>query len=145
MLRRALLASVPLAAAASCAKNPSVSLTVGLSGDVATKAKWVEVGIFQGGACPETKVLAGGLPATGYVTRLAFRATEASPPALGDLKKGAYAFAAVARADDCSVLGVGCTVADVTEARDVNVVVGANVNPAAACATGRRRDTPLFP
>jgi hypothetical protein len=136
MLRRVLLASLPFAAALSCAKNPSVSLTVNLSGDVATSAKWIEVGIFEGGACPDAKELAGGLPATGYVTRLAFRASDASPPALGDLKKASYAFAAVARADDCSVVGVGCTDADVTSARDVTVVVSPSTNAAAACAAG---------
>jgi hypothetical protein len=128
--------AVALMLGASCAKNPQINFTVTLTGDVGSTPKWVEVGIFEGLACPSTKQLMGGLPAAGYVSRLAFQSNNGSPPGLGDLKKATYAFAAVARADDCSVVGVGCTVADVTTVRDVSIRVDANQNPATACGPG---------
>ena len=131
---------VALVLGAACAKTPQISFAVSLPDAVSAKTTWVEVGIFAGTTCPDTKQLLGGLPPTGYVSRLAFKRTDASPPALGDLKKGSYAFAAVALADDCSVVGVGCSIADVTTVRDVNIRVNANANPATACGTGMTCD-----
>ncbi len=134
------IAVAALALGAACTKTPQVAFSVSLPDAVASNTKWVEVGIFEGATCPETKQLLGGLPPTGYVTRLAFKRTDAAPPGLGDLKKGSYAFAAVARADDCSVVGVGCTVADLTTVRDVSIRVNANANAATACGTGMTCD-----
>lgn len=120
----------------ACARTPSVSLAVALPSDVAANAKWIEVGVFEGAQCPESKQLVGGLPPNGWVSRLAFRTSDGSPPPLGNLKKGSYAFAAVARGDDCAVLGAGCTVVDESSAHDVSIPVRSNQNPATACSAG---------
>jgi len=95
----------------------------------------MELGVLPG-ACPSSTELAAGIPPTGPVVRIAFQKGDASPPAIGDLKKASYAFAAAARGADCSVLATGCTVVDVTQARDVSITMNATATPVGACGAG---------
>jgi hypothetical protein len=122
-----------LAIGAQCAGDPAVTLEVVLPGSLSNSAEWVEIGVF-GGGCPNPTELAGGLPATGTLDRIAVQKGNTSPPAIGTLKKGSYAFVAVARASDCDVLGTGCTSVDVTNARDVSISITAASKPTGACA-----------
>lgn len=117
---------------AQCQGKPQVSFEIVLPGAVAAQADWVEIGVLPG-ACPSPDQLAGGIPASGSVARVAIQKGNTSPPPIGNLKKGTYAFAAAARAADCSVVGTGCTVADVTEARHVTIQVSGVQQPTGAC------------
>jgi hypothetical protein len=120
---------------AQCQHAPSVTFEIAMPGAVADQARWMEVGVLPG-PCPPPDELAGGIPRSGIVTRIAFQKGDTSPPAIGDLKKGPYAFAAVARGADCGVLATGCTLADVTETRDVSIQLGATSAPSGSCAAG---------
>lgn len=110
-----------------------MSFEILLPSAVADAAQWMELGVLPG-ACPAPAQLAAGIPPTGAVVRLAFQKGDASPPAIGDLKKASYAFAAAARGADCSVLATGCTVVDVTQARDVSITMTATATPTGACS-----------
>jgi hypothetical protein len=135
---RALVALAALATVAlflACRKPPDVTFDVYVPDGLAQPATWIEVGVFPD-ACPPSGQLVGGIPQSGLVTRIAFRTDDPSPPAVGDLAKGAYGFAAAARAGDCSVVAIGCTGADVTNTRSIGINLGALQNPAGACAAG---------
>jgi hypothetical protein len=121
-----------LATGAQCAGDPSVTFEVVLPSSIGPNAQWLEIGVFSGG-CPDPTELAGGLPATGTIDRIAVEKGNTSPPAIGTLKKGSYAFVAVARARDCSVIGMGCTSVDVTDARDISIAVTPSSKPTGAC------------
>jgi hypothetical protein len=136
----AVLAAAGVAVAAACAKNPQVSVTLFVPDAVSQNAAWIEVGVFAASACPDPKQLMSGIPSGAVVSRLAFKRGNNSPPNVGDLKKGTYAFAAALRAADCSVIGTGCSVVDVTDARDVGIHVAAASNPASACGPGATCD-----
>jgi hypothetical protein len=132
----ATLAAV-LACALGCKKNPQVSFEVLLPPGVSDQAQWLEIGVLPG-ACPAPAQLGGGLPEIGTLVRVAFEKGNTSPPAVGDLPRGAYAFAAVARGADCAVLATGCTHVDVSTARDVTITLAATAAPSAACAAGEQ-------
>lgn len=58
-------------------------------------------------------------------------------PCRSDLASGKYGFAAVARRDDCGVIATGCTNADVTKSRAIDIPLDPNDDPdASACTTG---------
>jgi hypothetical protein len=141
---RARLALVAIAGIAStgaqCQGNPSVSFEILLPSAVANQAQWMEIGVLPG-SCPAPDQLAAGLPEGATLVRVAFQKGDTSPPAIGDLKRGSYAFAAVARAADCSVVATGCTEADVDQARDVRVALSATQTPVGACAPGESCST----
>ena len=90
-----------------CASNLTVSFEVVLPANVSSTAEWLEVGVVSG-ACPPTAELAGGLPISGVLDRVAFQKGDVNPPAIGSIPKGAYGFVAAARAADCSVVAAGC-------------------------------------
>lgn len=131
-LRASVLVLATLAMGAQCAGDPAVTFEVQLPSALAGNAKWMEIGVF-GGGCPSSTELAGGLPATGTLDRIAVEKGNTSPPAIGTLKKGSYGFVAVARASDCSVIGTGCSSVDVTNARNVSIPVTATSKPTGAC------------
>jgi hypothetical protein len=110
-----------------------VSFEVLLPAAVNDAAQWMEIGVLPGTECPPASQLAGGIPPSGTVVRVAFQKGNTAPPAIGTLPKASYAFAAAARASDCSVLATGCTVVDVTHARDVSITMNAVATPAGAC------------
>jgi hypothetical protein len=131
----ALLAVAGLSLGAQCAGDPHVSFEVDLPASLSGTAQWMEVGVLPG-SCPPPDQLAGGLPQTGLLDRIAFAKGDANPPAVGTIKKGSYAFAATARGGDCSVLATGCTEADLTSARDVAITLTATPKPLGACENG---------
>jgi hypothetical protein len=120
---------------AQCQGDPSVSFEVELPASVSAAAQWMEVGVLSGG-CPTAVTLAGGLPDSGLVARVAFAESNTRSPPIGTLEKGAYAFAAVARAADCSVLATGCAQVDVSSARAISIAMTATSHPVGACLAG---------
>ena len=132
----ALVALVATSMVGPACKTPSVTFEVNVPGDVAGQIAWFEIGVFPYGNCPPDAELAGGVPPDGSVARLAFKSTDPNPPALGTLAKNRYAFAAVARKADCSVVATGCSNVDVSSARDVSISLSDTPTAAGACLTG---------
>ncbi len=125
-----------IAAGGACNRKPEVSFSLKVPGDVLDKTTWFEVGAYAGGSCPPLGQLTGGVPVNGAAAHVAFFRDAKVPPALGDIPRGSYAFAAVAKADDCSVLAGGCTVVDVGDSNDVSIALHAFDNPTGACRNG---------
>lgn len=121
------------ATAAGCTKS-ELGFNVLLPQALDADAAWIEVGVFAD-RCPEAKLLAGGLPPDGPLTRIAFRRKD-QPPPVGDLKKGTYAFAAVARAADCAVIATGCEAIDIGDASEVAIRLQAAEARGATCGSG---------
>src|ERR1700722_16751626 len=71
------LALAALGPLPSCRGTPTDGFELQVPASVASKVAWYEVGVFPGPGCaalgPE---LAGGIPAEGYVQRLAFPASN---------------------------------------------------------------------
>ena len=68
--------------------------------------------------------------------RLAFLASDGSPPDISNLPRAKYAIGVAARAADCSVLATGCSDVDFTQASSVSVVLNAINSPGGACTNG---------
>ena len=133
----AALVLAALAPLASCRGTPTDGFELEVPGSVAGKIAWYEVGVFPGPGCsalaPE---LAGGVPSDGYVKRLAFKATNGSPPSISDLPRSKYAIGVAARAADCSVLAAGCSDVDLSQVSSVAVLLNAESSPRGACTNG---------
>jgi hypothetical protein len=121
---------------AGCKKTPQVAFTLDVPADLAPPAAWYEVAVFGETSCAAVAPsLQGGIPDVGPRKRVAFRSGSVAPP-LGDLPRGKYAFAAVARADDCGVVAAGCADVDVASANAIRITLDAVSSPAGACAAG---------
>jgi len=131
-----LLPALPFALDSACFDPPNVDFTVSVPTSISAKVAWIEIGAFADGICPTAGQLAGGIPPVGPVARVVLRANDTAPPAFGDLPKASYGFAAVARASDCSVLGQGCAVVDVSGASSIAITLTATSSPAGACEPG---------
>ncbi|MGH7280743.1 MAG: hypothetical protein ACRELY_04410 [Polyangiaceae bacterium] len=131
----ALLFMLPIAASWACNKTPTLTFQLDVPGDIASNAAWYEIGAFSGSTCPPSSQFAGGIP-SGSAAKLAFAADDASPPGIGNLARGTYAFAGVAKGADCGVIGVGCTVVDVSSADGITISLRANDPPTGACEAG---------
>ena len=68
--------------------------------------------------------------------RVAYRFDAPSTPTFGGLDSGSYAFAAVARGEDCGVLASACTEVDVSDTRTVALPMVATATPSGACSAG---------
>jgi hypothetical protein len=134
--RIAALIVVAAAALAPSCKTPEISFELDVPSAVAQNAAWYEIGVFPGASCPPAQELAGGIPQDGASADVAFAASSTSPPAIGTLAKGNYAFAAVARQSDCSVIGVGCLAADVSKTSDITIPLTPLSMPVGPCEPG---------
>jgi hypothetical protein len=106
-------------------------------GTVQSQVVWYEIGAFRGATCAALgPQLAGGIPLDGASARLAWKKADKTPPPLGDLRKDKYAFGAVARKEDCSILGSGCAEVDVDDKDTVDVAIKSVGEPRGACITG---------
>jgi hypothetical protein len=122
-------------AGVQCRGNDRISFEIDLPNALSMQAQWMEVGVFNG-ACPSATQLAGGIPRSGTLTRIAFPKGDSSPPLIGDLPKAPYAFAAVARDGHCAVVATGCSVVDLGKSKDVTIHLAATAHPTGACAAG---------
>jgi hypothetical protein len=118
-----------------CNTKTEVGFSLRVPGDVADQTTWFEIGAFANGTCPPVAQLAGGIPA-GSTARLAFRREAKTTPALGDLARGSYAFAAVAKGENCEVVGGGCSVVDVASSSEITITLRALEKPSAGCKNG---------
>ncbi len=123
---------------AGCRNKPQVSLEVAIPSAISDKTKWIEIGVFGGTSCATvSSLLPGGIPPEGSAARLAFD-RKRTPPALGDLPKARYAFAAVGKDENCGVVAHGCTDVDVEVETSVAISLRAVNNGAQPCAGGTR-------
>jgi hypothetical protein len=130
------LVLLPFSLDAACVGPPDVGFALSVPSTLSEKTAWFEIGAFAGGVCPDATQLAGGIPLAGPVARVVFASGDAAPPAFGDLPKGSYGFAAVARAADCSVIGQGCSVVDTGGTSGISITVSPIANPVGACEQG---------
>jgi hypothetical protein len=128
--------SSALVAGPGCKGKPDVGLDITVPTDVVPNTVWFEVGAFRDARCEAVApMLMNGVP-EGAATRLAFRRDDAQSPRVGDLATGKYAFAAVARGEDCAVLATGCAEAEMGDTDKVAIDMVATDAPSGACGLG---------
>ncbi len=121
---------------AACKALPDISFALTLPPDIAATPLWLEIGAYQGSSCGAlAPMLSGGVPDAASA-RVAYRFDAPSTPTFGGLDSGSYAFAAVARGADCTVLASACAEADVSDTRTIALPMVANAMPSGACAAG---------
>jgi hypothetical protein len=119
-----------------CKGKADVGLEITVPSSVVPTTVWFEVGAFKDARCEAVApMLMNGVP-EGAATRVAFRRDEAQSPRVGDLATGKYAFAAVAKGEDCSVLATGCVEAEMGDTDTVAINMAANDPPSGACGVG---------
>ncbi len=127
---------VVFAVAGACRGKPQLSFDIGLPESVVPDVAWFEVGAFRGADCSAVlPMLRGGIP-DGSTRRVAFPRSAQVTPALGDLPRASYAFAAVAKNAACGVLATGCVEVDVGEADSIFVPLSATDGPTGECGVG---------
>ena len=125
-----------LAVGPSCKTKPDISFELVIPADVTAPPTWLEIGAYQGTSCGAiAPMLANGVP-DAATAHAAFRRDAPATPTFGGLDGGSYAFAAVARSDDCGVLASGCTEVDVADTRSVVIALAATPTRSGACGTG---------
>ena len=138
-LRAVFVLLVPLGvgiAAPACKGKPEIGFEIQLPSSVVPNTVWFEIAAYRDASCAAVgPMLFDGVP-EGSTTRVAFRRDDALTPRIGDLARGKYAFAAVARAEDCGVLATGCVESDVSDAKSVSIAMNATDTPTGACGLG---------
>ncbi|MDB4937032.1 MAG: hypothetical protein JWP87_4004 [Labilithrix sp.] len=119
-----------------CKGTPQVGLDLALPNEVVPNTVWFEIGAFRDASCEALgPMLMNGVP-DGATTRVAFRRDDAQSPRVGDLATGKYAFAAVAKGEDCSVLATGCVEAEMGSTDTVAINLNATDTPSGGCGLG---------
>ncbi|HSO39142.1 MAG TPA: hypothetical protein VLT33_41735 [Labilithrix sp.] len=120
----------------ACSDKPPVSFEISVPNDVVADTVWLEIGAYEGASCAAvTPMLRNGVP-DGASARVAFRRDAPQPPTVGDLARGSYAFAAVAKGDDCRVLATGCAEVNVDDSRSVTIATATTESPSGGCGAG---------
>lgn len=113
-----------------------ISLDVGIPDELVEFTTWFEVAAYKDAKCSAVgRMLTDGTP-EGATARVAFRRDARSSGRFGDIPNGRYAFAAVARSDDCTVLASGCTEEDVGDTKKVFVRLTPIDAPTGTCPSG---------
>lgn len=119
-----------------CKGKPEVGFEITVPSSVVPNVAWFEIGAYRDARCEAVgPMLTNGVP-EGAAKRVAFRRDDAQSPRIGDLATGKYAFAAVAKGDDCSVLAMGCVEAQMGDADSVSINMIANDPASGACGLG---------
>jgi hypothetical protein len=119
-----------------CKGKPDVGLDITVPNAVVPNTTWFEIGAYRDASCAAlAPMLLDGIP-EGASTRVAFRRDAPQSPRIGDLDTGSYAFAAVARGDDCSVVATGCIEAEMGKTDTVSIDMAAVAMPSGACGLG---------
>lgn len=125
-----------VASITSCKGTPEISFEIAVPKSLVSQTTWFEIAAYKDASCTALKPkLANGTP-DGAAKRVAFRRDAKTTPKVGDMPSGKYAFAAVAKGDDCSVLATGCVEAEVPSTDSVSVPMSALDEPTGACGTG---------
>ena len=120
----------------ACNANADLSLEIAVPSDVVSKTAWFEVGAYKDVDCKTLdSLLDNGLP-EGPTGRVAFERSAQVGPRFGDLPRGAYAFAGVARDKNCTVLARGCIEENVGDAKSVSIQMKSVKDGPGKCASG---------
>ena len=132
-----LLALVTLVVVApACKGKPQISFEIAVPNAVVQETVWLEIGAYRDASCGAVgPMLMNGVPDSASA-RVAFRRDSPAAPSLGDLDTGSYAFAAVAKADDCGVLATGCVEVNVGKVNSISISMTAGASPSGACGVG---------
>lgn len=136
MTRIARALAVVGASAVACGGNPKVSLRLSLPADIVDQAAWFEVGAFENATCAAISPMLGNGVPEGSTARVAFRREDAVGPKMGDIPNGRYAFGAVARDEECTILAAGCVERDVGDTDQVEVALSAVAEKSGTCKNG---------
>ncbi len=108
-----IILTLGIACDVACKGKPEIGFGVTVPQDLVSQTTWFEIGAFANASCSSVlPMLGGGIP-NGAAKRVAFRRDDPVSPTVGDLGSGSYAFASVARGEDCAILATGCTEAEV--------------------------------
>jgi hypothetical protein len=142
-----LVALVATAALAPSCKTKQISFALDVPSSLGQQIAWFEIGAYANVACPTDAQLAGGVPKGGTAAYVAFPASASVPPSVGSLPRGRYAFAAVARQSDCSVIATGCDSVDLSQTSDVSIQPPAHASrgPSATTLSASREATSATP
>lgn len=125
-----------LVVGAACKGSRDVSLELTLPSDVVRLTDWFEVGAYKDASCAAVfPMLASGVP-DGATARVAFRRKDPSGPRFGDIPNGNYAFAAVARDEECAIVAMGCSEEDVDDTSKVTVHLDIATGDSGRCGVG---------
>jgi len=131
-----LAALVVVVVGPACKGKPDVGLNITVPNAIVPNTVWFEIGAYRDASCAAlAPMLLDGVP-EGASTRVAFRRDAPASPRIGDLDTGNYAFGAVARGDDCSVLATGCIEAEMGKTDTVSIDMNAVDMPTGACGLG---------
>lgn len=122
----------------ACQGSSDLALEITVPGDLVSKTKWFEVAAYRDTRCKALgPMLLNGLP-EGLTARAAFeKDPKKSPPVFGKIPNGQYAFGAVARDKDCTVLARGCTEEpDVSDASKIVIELEEAKGETGKCPTG---------
>lgn len=120
----------------ACKSKKDVGLEIALPSSVVPTTAWFEVGAYKDARCGAVApMLMNGVP-EGAAARVAFRREEPQAPRFGALATGSYAFAAVAKGEDCTVLATGCVEAEMGKTDTVAIDMTATAPPSGACGLG---------
>ena len=126
----------PVVVAPGCKGKPQISFEIAVPNAVVQDTVWLEIGAYRDASCGAVRpMLSDGVPDSASA-RVAFRRDSRAAPSLGDLDTGSYAFAAVAKGDDCGVLATGCVEVNVGKVNSISVPMIASESPSGACGVG---------
>lgn len=121
----------------ACKGAQDVSFKIEVPNDVVGQTVWFEVAAYKDTSCGAlAPMLMDGVP-DGAAKRVAFRKEQANAaPKIGDLSTGSYAFAAVARGEDCGVLATGCSEAELGDDDSVSIPMAGADGTTGTCGLG---------
>ncbi|MCW5833960.1 MAG: hypothetical protein KIS78_16290 [Labilithrix sp.] len=121
---------------AACKGNRQIGLEITLPSELVSATAWFEVGAYKDASCAAVAPMLGNGVPEGATARVAFRRQDAVGPRFGDIPNGKYAFAAVARDEECTILARGCREADVGDVDKVAIRMDAAEDETGRCAVG---------
>lgn len=129
-----LVTSVTIGVVGPGCKAKAVSIEVTVPSDVQADTVWLELGAYRDASCKAVSPMLGNGVPEGATARVAFERDKS--PTFGELDRGSYAFAAVARAQNCGVLATGCVEVDVSKSSAISISMRATESPTGACEKG---------
>jgi len=119
----------------ACSRSP-LGLEVSVPSSLSGSTVWLEIGAFRESSCVTLQpMLEGGLP-EGFVSRLAFKKGDPAAPTFGRIPNATYAFAGVARDENCAIIAAGCSEVDVGDVDNVSITLGPVGTPRGQCPGG---------
>lgn len=117
----AALALGTLGLGVACSRSLATEIGLSDPDNQRARATWLEFDVFPNG-CPDAQTLGTGVYSGALQTQVVPKDQALEP--IGDLDPGSYGFAALLRDQDCGIVALGCTNADLKKIRSITIVVG---------------------